>query len=301
MKKIILLSVSMGLSFVSLACAVCGCANGFSFAGLLPQSNRTFIGIRYKNFSYTSHPDSKVLQSKEFFQQTELWMRFFPFNKVQLMAILPYGFNRKQSLSQTIYQSGVSDPSLLVNYALLNTIGDEKNHLIEQVLTIGAGIKAPLGDFKYDLTNNQEVANPNFQLGTGSWDEMFTINHTMHMNRLGFFTELLYRLNGKNSDKYQFGNRASIALNVFYQMYLPKAYQLNPMVSFSSENWQPDKRLSIENRQTGGQMNWLGIGADLSQKRKAVQAMFQLPVYQQIGLGELKVEPRFFIQLNYFL
>lgn len=301
MKKLFTLLLFIGWPMSSFACDVCGCANGFSFAGMLPQSNRTFIGLRYKHFSYTSHPDSKVLQSKELFQQTELWMRFFPANNVQVMGVFPYAFNKKETTTQTIYQSGISDPSLLASYALLNTLNAEKKHVVDHIVTVGIGAKAPLGKFDYDLTNSMEVANPNFQLGTGSWDQMLTLNHTMRFNRLGLSSEFLYRINGKNRNDYQFGNRASIGFNAYYQIYLPKAIQLNPLASFSMENWQKDKRLGMENRLTGGQMNWMGLGFDVSQKRKALQAMFQIPVYQQIGSGELKVEPRFFVQVNYFL
>lgn len=283
------------------SCDVCGCANGFSFAGILPQSNRTFLGLRYKNFSYISHPDSKILQSKENFQQTELWFRFFPIQKVQLIGVIPYSFNKQFTASQTIVQTGISDPTILIQYALLNTLNDEENHSVNHILTVGGGIKAPLGKFNYDLTNLNEVANPNFQLGTGSWDEIFTIQHTMRFKRIGFSTELQYRLNGKNKNDYQFGNRNSIAFNTFYQLYLPKAIQLNPIASFSLENWDPDKRIGIKNDLTGGQMNWMGMGFDISQKRKAIQVMFQVPIHQRIGNGELQVEPRLFLQLNYFL
>lgn len=74
------------------ACDLCGCANGGSFFGILPQSHRQFVGLRYRYSSYESHLNSVNLRTKEVFQSTELWGRFYPLKRMQVIAFLPFNF-----------------------------------------------------------------------------------------------------------------------------------------------------------------------------------------------------------------
>ncbi|MDP1051393.1 hypothetical protein, partial [Klebsiella quasipneumoniae] len=75
---------------------------------------------------------------------------------------------------------------------------------------------APTGRFKYDLNSSEEVANPNFQLGTGSTDFLLNAIYTVRYNQWGLNTDLTYKINTKNSNQYQYGNKLTTALTAFY-------------------------------------------------------------------------------------
>lgn len=295
------ISVLFCLIFTSklYSCDICGCANGFSFMGIMPQSNRSFVGLRYKYFSFNSHPNSVYLKSQETFQQTEFQFRIFPFAKFQLVGNIPYSFHQKSTFDKKFTLSGLSDPSLLGNYNILNTLVGEKNRLINHVLSIGLGLKFPLGKYELNQQNSDEINIPNFQLGTGTWDYFISTSYSLKYKRLGWSTDIQSRQNGINSNQYQFGNRSQISSNLFYQVYLNNGMQIFPMLNYSFENWEKDDENGIVNNESGGQIQWIGFGTEITKSRYGVQVMCQLPTNQNLVLGELEAQPRLNVQVNY--
>lgn len=80
------------------ACDLCGCANGSSFVGLLPRSGSQFVGMRYRLRSFDSHLNSQMLKTKEEYNTLEVWGRFYPIKKLQVLAFLPYNDNQQTML-----------------------------------------------------------------------------------------------------------------------------------------------------------------------------------------------------------
>ena len=97
-KKIALFSLGSLLflgSGKAFACDACGCGVGSYQFGILPQQTKNFVGIRYQTKSDESTPYHD-LQTKEQFQSIEIWGRFYPLKKVQVLALVPVNYNRQE-------------------------------------------------------------------------------------------------------------------------------------------------------------------------------------------------------------
>src|SRR5690554_4646258 len=162
---------SLVLPTVSRACDVCGCANSGSYFGLMPQSHKSIIGVRYNYLNFDTHPDNKILATKERFNVAELYGRFFPVKRVQVMAFVPYRFDEQVTSAITKRNSGLGDITALASYNVFNSLMDgESGGDLTHSLMVGGGIKLPTGKFSFDENDPLQVANANFQLGTGSTD-----------------------------------------------------------------------------------------------------------------------------------
>jgi hypothetical protein len=62
------------------------------------------------------------------------------------------------------------------------------------------GLKLPTGASDFNAYDMSEVANPYFQLGTGSLDVPLNLVYTLKKNEFGINLNLLYQLNFGNSD-----------------------------------------------------------------------------------------------------
>jgi len=292
MKKISLIILLLtGFFGPARACDVCGCGNGGAFFGLLPQSHSNLLGVRYRTKSFDSHLLSPFFRAQEQFHTTELYTRFYPLNKVQVMAFLPVHANvqtRQLDQSQQRIQ-GLGDATVLVHYAAVNTLFDSSAHTWDHILLLGGGVKAPTGKYQYDESRG-EVANANFQLGTGSWDFPISINYTLRKGQTGLNVDFSHRFTTFNSQAYRFANRQMVALTLFQQRYFGKASWM-PNVGFTAEHAGQDVKAEIRNTYTGANLVQAMGGSELYVGRWAVGATAYLPVYQKLSGGELRIRP----------
>ncbi|MGF7215298.1 hypothetical protein GGR92_001438 [Spirosoma lacussanchae] len=273
-----------------LACDLCGCSNSGSFFGILPQGHRGFAGVRYRYGSYNSHLTSLNLSSRETFRTTELWGRFYPLKRVQVLAFVPYQFNEQTLLKtgQTIPLRGLGDVSALVQYNLLNTFMDnDKNYLVNHNLLVGGGVKLPTGRYQYDENSLTEVANANFQLGTGSTDWMASAIYTARYKNWGANADVTYRLTGTNSMGYEFGNRLTTSLSLFY-LAGGDNRSIMPNVGLFVEQAGHDTSKGIVNKQTGGYATHLSLGTEVYLKKVSIGVSYRHPVAQNLSEGELR-------------
>lgn len=276
-----------------MACDICGCGNGSSFFGILPQSHRGFVGLRYGYKSYSSHLSSVNLRSEETFQKAELWGRFYPVRKLQVLAFVPYFVNR-QTLLKTGDQttlSGLGDASVLVNYNLLNTLMDSTTHQIDHSLLLGGGVKLPTGRYRYDPLSETDVANANFQLGTGSVDVMLNAVYTVRYRQWGINTDATYKLNGTNSNRYQFGNRTMVNTSLLYFGRIG-GVTLVPNAGVTYENARRDREQGVINTRTGGYTTFATAGAESYFGNVSMGLNYQKPVVQNLSNGELRANSR---------
>lgn len=276
------------------ACDLCGCGNGGSFWGIMPQSHKSFIGLRYGQKSYDSHLNSLSSQSHEDFWKTELWTRVFPFKKVQVLAFIPYNFNRQTIIKtgKQLSMQGIGDISTYVNYNLLNTITDTIPHKFYHNLLIGGGIKLPTGKYQYDLLSDDEVANPNFQLGTGSTDFMANIVYTLKYKSWGLNYDFSYKINTYNSNEYRFGNRINTNLSALYFIGIGTDITIIPNAGVSYESSSMDEKSSIRNIRTGGDALLGSFGMESYFKKISVGINYQSPMAQNLANGELRANNR---------
>lgn len=290
MKKTYLLSLFLLLTLPALACDLCGCSNSGSFFGILPQGHRKFIGLRYRHAAYHSHLGSVNLATREQFRTAELWGRFYPVKRVQVLAFIPYQFSQQTLLKtgRVIPLHGLGDVSALVQYNLLNTFMDDSiAHTINHNLMVGGGVKLPTGRYKYNEASRLEVANPSFQLGTGSVDWMLNAIYTARYESWGANVDASYRMTTKNPNGYQFGNRINTSATLFYVAERGSC-SIMPNAGVFVEQAGNDSRNGEVNKQTGGYAAFLNVGTEVYLSRLSFGVSYRHPVSQNLSGGELR-------------
>ncbi|MDX1943706.1 MAG: hypothetical protein SFU99_24275 [Saprospiraceae bacterium] len=275
------------------ACDVCGCSIGGNYFGILPQFHGHFVGLRYQYRSFRSEhlplfSQTETLVSHEYFHTTELWGRWNPSKKLQLFAFVPVHFMQKRETGISTRENGIGDPSVIANLVLFNT-GDDVRNTWKHAIQIGAGIKFPVGHSNLKLSDG--LVNPNFQLGTGSFDFPLNAIYTIRYKRAGLSTEVNYRINTANSNDYRFGNRLNTGTHFFYWQQVGATAFL-PSVGTLWEYAAQDLENGIYQDLTGGQSLWLTTGLDVYFQRFSVGMSYQQALYQDLAEGQLTSRPR---------
>ncbi len=300
MKKILLFLLFIQAN-TSFACDICGCSNGNSFFGILHQSHRSFLGVRYRYANYDSHLNSLLLKTQESFHTTELWGRFYPLKKVQILAFLPYSFNSQtiKNTGQTTSIQGLGDATILAHYNILNTFWDSTTHVVNHNIMLGIGTKLPLGHYRYDQNSTEEVANPNFQLGTGSVDILLNAIYTIRYDSWGLNTDLTYKINSQNSNNYKFGNKISSSVSLFYTKTLSNSVTVMPNAGVYFENAVMDKDHGVSNSNTGGYLATANVGLETFFKKFSIGITHQSPFAQELSKNELRANARTNVHLTF--
>lgn len=294
----LLIFIFLFFSHQILACEICGCANGFSYFGMMPNSNKSFLGLRFKSNNFTVFPGDPSSEIQQEFLGTELWFQLFPIKNLRILGVLPYHWNTNHEKSETLKLQGLSDPSFLVNYPIFNSYNEEKTGIFGQILSFGLGLKLPLAKFRYDITNDLEVDNPNFQLGSGGFDYLINLNYTLRIKEHGMNLNHTMTLPQTNSEGYEFGNRQSFNLNYFYTI-IKDQVSISPILGYSYEFQGKSIDRGIPNDFTGGSVHSLNSGMTINFKKIGVMANYQTPISQNLSDGELFSKPKLIIQLNY--
>ncbi|MBV6641958.1 MAG: hypothetical protein KI791_14645 [Cyclobacteriaceae bacterium] len=286
-KKLLLLTLLSMIGIRVIACDVCGCSLSGLYFGFVPVQNTHFVGVKYNMASFDAFIDNDDYYfedeySEDTYQRFELVGRFSLGSRIQIRYMVPYLNNVMDGSHQHVRSHGVGDPVALVYYNLLNptNTGDET---IMQSLSIGGGLKFPLGD--YDKTDQEEIINRNFQLGSGSLDYLVSTNYTLRYQKMGVNAEGSYKINSANKHGYRFGNQANISANLFYYVEGDK-YSLVPFVGAYYEKAGYHSNNEIREGNTGGS-SWLGtIGIQFFTGAFTFNAQYQMPVKQQFNTDE---------------
>lgn len=285
--------------FTTKACDICGCANSGAYFGLLPQSNKSLIGIRYQRLNFITHPDSKVLRTEENFNVAELYARFFPIKRVQVMAFLPYRTDQQITSADVKKQNGLGDATILANYNVLNTLMDkEHSGAFTHTLLVGGGIKLPLGKFKFNVDDPLQVANANFQLGTGSTDFILNAFYTINKGDWGLATNVSRKFNTTNSQGYKFGNQLFGTVDLYRSFRIGKA-SLTPSVGVYAENAEHGTDHGMVLDLTGGKLLNAAAGVTLFTNRWTLGVNAQKPLVQKSASGHVVTKERVLIQLGF--
>ncbi len=300
MKKIFIPFLLLTLvSPAGFACDVCGCANSGSYFGLMPQSHKSIIGVRYNYLYFDTHPESKILATKETFNVAELYGRFFPFKRVQVMAFVPYRFDEQVTSAVTKRNSGPGDITALANYSVFNGLMDgESSSAFTHSFLAGGGIKLPTGRFRYNENDPLQVANANFQLGTGSLDFILNAFYTLNWKKWGLSANVSRKFNTKNAEGYRFGNQLYGTADLFHTFSLGKL-SLMPSIGlygeYSGHGRQNDLVLDI----TGGTIVNGSAGLNLFAEKWMLGITAQKPIHQKSASGHVFLRDRFQVQLGF--
>lgn len=284
---------------VSQACDICGCANSGSYFGLMPQSNKSVIGVRYNFLNFTTHPASQVLRTEEKFNVTELYARFFPIKRVQVMAFLPYRVDQQITTSGTKKQNGLGDMTILANYNVLNTLMDRENaSKFTHTLMVGGGIKLPTGRFKYDENDVLQVANANFQPGTGSTDFIVNAFYTVNLDQWGLGFNVSRKFNTTNSQQYHFGNQLYGTLDIYRSFKVGKI-TLTPTLGLYAEQSARGTKNNVMLEETGGKQLNGTVGLNLFSNRWTLGVNGQKPITQKSNSGHVVAKERILVQVGF--
>lgn len=278
------------MTFDAHACNTCGCGVANYHYGILPQFQQNFFGIRYRYRSFDSRLDGShtAPYSYETFQSTELWGRFYPSERLQIFAFVPYNFNERQEGEITTSLRGLGDIVVSANYNVLNTYdsidSDWKHNLL-----VGGGIKLPTG--KFNAIQNGLTINQNFQLGTGSVDLLLNLIYTIRYKSAGLNAEFTYNHNTTNRDQYKFGNTTRNGLTAFF---IPKtgAVTLMPNLGVSVETFKDNAQFDQVFPDTGGWAMLYNAGVEAYFKRFALGVSYSRLGEQALFDGQVTANDR---------
>ncbi len=298
MKKILTLVILLS-AIQSKACDICGCANGGAYFGLMPQSHKALVGVRYSHLSFETHPDSKVLKTGETFNVTEIYGRFFPAKRVQVMGFIPYRFDRQTTSANTKEQKGLGDITVLANYNLFNTLMESEDlSSFNHTLLVGGGVKLPTGRFRYDENDVLQVANPNFQPGTGSTDFIVNAFYTVNLNSWGLMTNVSRKINTVNSRGYRFGDQTYGTVDLF-RVFKAGQFSLTPSAGVYAEHSAHGRLNNVTQDVTGGSLLNASAGITLFAERWTFGLNGQTPLVQKSASGHVFAQNRVMVQAGW--
>lgn len=285
------------------ACEICGCGNNNFQIGILPTFNKGFLGLRYSSSKFASRLSTDASQySHDYYKVTELWGGY-NFKRLQVMAFVPYLFNRKESDDGTSSFNGLGDLMILVNYNVLraSSLSKDETTTIRNEIYVGGGIKLPTGANRVDVSNQDfNVGDFNSLPGTGSVDYLINLTHNFMWNRSGVVTNLAYRINGTNHQDYKFGNRAYIN-SAYYYTLTAKTVKIKPSVGVNYQHNVVNTYAGSEVENSNGYNLNATAGVNLLYGKIGFNATVFIPVKQDMYAGQTNLSLRSSVGLTYSL
>ena len=301
MKKTLLLMVLLLPSFV-FACDFCNC-----YLGLNPQYKKNSIGFRYHFQSYSGTEMSPAelsemgLGKKDFFEnrnEYELHAQYYPVQKLQLIASLPYVYNHdgmsnraKAALgithhdmhhedmkAENVYE-GIGDLTLLASYQVFNIVSTDSAGFSHRLLA-GPGLRVPTG--KLSANEMTEAHEFTHQPGMGSWNPMAGLTYLTRYKKVGTMLNANYLFGTRNKYSFVPGNKLNVNLTAYYELNWKRS-QLYPSAGIYWEYAANDifKKEKVSN--SGGSMTYLHVGANWYYRKFALEAAVQLPVQTKVN------------------
>ena len=216
------------------------------------------------------------------------------------MAFVPYRFDQQVTSADTKKQTGLGDITALVNYNILNTFMDrEAPSSFGHTLLIGGGIKLPTGKFKYDENNVLQVANPSFQLGTGSTDFILNAFYSINKDAWGLATNISRKFNTTNSENYKFGDQLYGTIDLYRSFKLSENISLTPSVGVYGEYSEHGQRDKVMLPETGGKQLNGSVGLTLFTNRWTLGVNGQKPIAQKSASGHVIAQERVLVQFGF--
>ena len=288
-------------------CDLCGCSTSSGSFGFGTLSNANFVGLRYIYQNFESRDgifeDSPI--SKETFNTYQLWAQL-PINASFNVSLnVPYqNLNRERMNANTETLTGIGDASAIAWYRL-NFYKKEKDSIpfnTERIpsghsIQFGLGVKLPTGKFQQALTEN---INPGFQVGTGSFDGIFSAGYNYGSNTFGVNTLMTYYLKGENKNEYQFGNQFSYSAN-FFTAITKDNYNIMPFVGVSGDVYDNIKQYNEILADTDGHILNTTLGSELALEKIIFGIQYTLPVAQNLFGGNVTSKNRWSVYVNFAL
>lgn len=296
MRKLALL-VFLTIALQTKACDVCGCQMGGMSLGIMPQKNSNFVGLNYNYAGFNAQIKSNSglfdARSNDTYQRVDVVAKFNINKHFWFYGVLPYGFNTMNGSHQSVNTNGFSDPLAMVFFKALDLKPDSNDGNWYHLLNIGLGAKSPLGDYQLnDIVDDEStpsLVNPNFQLGSGSWDFLSVLSYRLKFKKIGLSTEHTFKYNTANPNDYQFGNQYNSSLNLFSWWFTKKGYSWLPFAGVYYE-WADVHRQGYNQRtvsNTGGNALFANFGGKVIYQKIGFTLTAQAPLQQNFATDDI--------------
>ena len=302
MKKVFIISIILFIvNLTASACPICGCGGGNLYMGLLPDFKSHFIGLRYHYAQYHSQlVDDPSQFATNYYNSIELWGGMRVGKKFQVMAFVPYYFNKQVDDDGTTTPKGLGDITVLGQYQVFRKVGvTNSQDVIDQQLWLGGGIKLPTGPFNAEpMDSTTTIADINAQIGTGSVDFLLSGLYTLSIGNVGINASANYKINTINQDDYKYGNKFTANLIAYYRVPL-KGSSIAPNLGLGYENIAENKLQNTKVRYTGSTVTTVIAGIEVNFKRVGLGINGQFPVSQNFAEGQTKLNFKGMMHITY--
>lgn len=246
-------------------------------------------------FVYVKASDDPSLSDLDFELKGNVQVFFYGVtSKLYVAGIFPYFDKRLEfTVPEGRFQrgdSGLADTTYIASYEILRRDYPGKTFRGR----VYAGFEAPTGDD--DESDRFGVLPQPLQLGSGSWDGVFSNYYSLQAIRWEISQEFVYKINTEAND-FEFGDVFShnsalswmiypVSLNRFDEMIYDVMFvlELNGVWSDRSES------LGAEIADSGGYSLFISPGLQLRTNEIFVEAIVQLPIIQDLNGTQLETD-----------
>lgn len=274
------------------SCDMCNC-----YLGLNPGYNNNSAGLRWK-FRHAEmkagasalrtehlehdHGSSMAYDLDEYHNDLELFARYYPIPKLQVLLNMPYSMTQMTYGSESESMNAFGDLTVQAMYQLANTMPMDSNQARHRFFA-GGGVKFPTGKSS-GLPETDIPMSHHLLPGTGSTDFLAAMSYIGRKNNLGWNIDASYKMNGTGSEEYRYGNTINFTGNLFYDWQVSD-FTLYPHTGLAFENGDMDTYQEEELSNTGGSMTWISGGVDIYFGKVAFANEVRLPVYENMAEG----------------
>lgn len=287
----------MGMPIAATACDICGCANGNASFGLLPLTQRHFVGFRWQLQGFNTRSHGSAPNSVERFHTLDLWGRWQLHRRVQIIGTVPFLYNSRHFDDGTSHNvQGMGDASVLAQVALLDP-NKQRSKKWQHTAQFGMGIKLPTGKI-HGAQSSEEILAPAIQPSTGSTDFLFSALYALRRGSWGVSADALAQWMGQNGEGYQFGHRVAAGTRIFWAKNRGKISFLPYLgASLDARNRDSDQGSSIA--ESGGRAFFGHVGFEFFRGNMAFGMGSQLPLFSNLAQGHVTPLPRFSAACTY--
>ena len=275
------------------ACDACGCSSSMGF-DLSYNFRYNSISVVYSKNAFQSNL-GRTVELRDQFNTVSFSGRYYISDKVALLAIIPYHFNKRTDIESQQSVSGIGDARFLTSYKLIDSNKESKKIYLDA----GIGVKVPTGRYNANIhdTNLPE----NFNIGNGSVGLMGQINFLYTLKDWTMGVSNIYTYHLEASSGYLFGNQNLFQFNLSRKIDLGNSVQLHPTIGIISETIMKDNYAAgSEVIHSGGNGLFCNMILGLRLKSIYLGASFSPALTSNYSNNEVIAKSRMALQMNYF-
>lgn len=278
-------------------CDACGCSASGGSMGFASMLNSNFVGVRYFKQHYRSNDGlySNSPWLDENFNTLQVWARIPIVKGIQVSTLIPYHFHNRDTKTGSQEISGMGDVTVVGLVTVYQTHKDST--VFKHNWQVGVGIKAPTGEYKETSAGS---VNPSFQVGTGSWDYLFSTEYVLKFNQFGLNSMLNYVVKTENKKEYRFGNQFNYGSTLYY-LFEKRLMAIAPQLGVAGEVYASNYQYGEKLRNTTGDVLFGKVGVEIGWNKFSLGATYFKPINQNLMSGLVEAKSRFTLNINYKL